>query len=110
MSEETAVPEITDESFDNECGEGYCLVDFYATWCPHCKSFRPKFEQAAADYDGPVTFLAANVEDAGDKAKSFGIRSIPSLVLLNEGELVDSHVGGMEPAELQQWLADNTSG
>jgi thioredoxin 1 len=111
MSENASpVKEVTDETFGAETGgEGYCLVDFYATWCPHCKAFRPKFEQVASEFEGPVTFVAADVNECGGQAKVFGIRSIPSLVLLKSGQTVDTHVGGMEPDALKTWLKEKTA-
>ena len=60
MAEDSAVVEVTDESFDQEVRQqdNYCVVDFYATWCPHCRAFRPTLEQVAGDYSGPVKFCA----------------------------------------------------
>lgn len=101
-----AVRELTDETFETETSQapGPCVVDFYATWCPHCKAFRPTFEQVAADYTSAVRFYAADVEKCSDAAGKFGIRSIPTVVLVSGGEKVDSHVGGMSAEAFREWL------
>ena len=103
---ESKVQEIAGGEFEAAAGQapGYTVVDFYATWCPHCKSFRPTFEEVAGSYAKPVKFCAADVEQHGDAARKYGVRSIPTVVLLKDGEQVDIHVGGMQAAQLVEWL------
>ena len=108
-TEAEVVQELTEESFEGEAKQpGWCLVDFYASWCPHCRAFRPNYEQTAADCELPVKFFAADVEKCREAARQFGVMSIPTLVLLRDGEKVDTHVGGMGVPELQAWLQEKT--
>lgn len=104
-TETEGVQELTEESFEGEAKQpGWCLVDFYASWCPHCRAFRPHYEEVAAGCELPVKFFAADVEQCRAAAQQFGVMSIPTLVLLHDGEQVDKHVGGMQPAQLREWL------
>jgi thioredoxin len=106
---EAGVPELTDETFEAEAKqEGWCLVDFYAIWCPHCRAFRPVLEEVAAGFGGPVKFFAANVEACREAAEQYGVMSIPTLVLLRDGQQVELHVGGMGAGQLADWLKGKT--
>lgn len=107
-----AVRELTDETFEAEAAQppGLCVVDFYAAWCPHCRAFRPTFEQVAANYPGALRFCAADVEKCRQAAARFGIRSIPTVVLLSQGEKVDARVGGMSAEALREWLDRHSEG
>ena len=110
-TEEGKIPELTDDNFDAEAkGAGWCLVDFYAAWCPHCRAFRPTLEEVAAGFAGPVKFVAADVENCRTAAEAYGVMSIPTLVLLRDGAQVDLHVGGMAGPQLAEWLAEKTVG
>lgn len=108
---DSAVQELTDETFESEAKgkPGWCVVDFYATWCPHCKAFRPTFEEVAAQYAGPVRFYAADVEQCEEAASECQIRSIPTVVLFRDGERVDTHIGGMTGPALTAWLEEKAA-
>lgn len=108
---ESAVQELTDETYESEAkaGTGWAVVDFYATWCPHCKAFRPVYEEVAGGYEGPVRFYAADVEKCEEAAAECKVRSIPTIVLLRNGEMVETHVGGMTNSALSAWLEEKTA-
>ncbi len=102
-----AVLEVNDEQFEAIAAEpGWVVVDFFATWCPHCKAFRPRFDQAAASYQGPVRFLACDVDQCEQVSARFNIRSLPTVVLLRDGEKQDMKVGMMGAGQLTAWLDD----
>jgi len=69
------------------------VVDFWATWCVPCKMMAPIFERVSRQFKGQANFLKVNTEDLGAISNSFGIRSIPTMVILLNSEVVDSHVG-----------------
>lgn len=69
------------------------FVDAYADWCGPCKMFAPIFEEAAATYD--AAFLKLDVESNPRTATRYGIRSIPTLLVFRNGELVDQVAGAM---------------
>ena len=108
---DSAVHELTDESFESEAKEqpGWCVVDFYASWCPHCKAFRPTFEEVAAEYAGPLRFFAADVEQCEEAAAECSIRSIPTVIIFHNGEKVDTHIGGMTRPDLCSWLEEKAT-
>jgi|LSQX01.1.fsa_nt_gb thioredoxin len=108
-TEERKLVELADDSCEREVkGEGWRLVEFYSQWCPHCRAFRPTLERVASEYTGPVGFYAADVEHCREAAERLGIMSIPTLVLLRDGEQVEMHVGGMGASELVEWLKEKT--
>ena len=69
------------------------LVDFWAEWCGPCRMLAPTFEKLAAKYGNEVTFAKVDVDELPDVASKFGIRSIPTLLLLREGKVVEQWVG-----------------
>ncbi|HEY3398878.1 MAG TPA: thioredoxin family protein [Armatimonadota bacterium] len=102
----SAVQELSEETFNARTAETpACVVDFYATWCPHCRAFRPVYEEVAGACDTPVTFYAADVEKCEEAAGRFNVRSIPTVVILKDGQPVDTHIGAMTPEALREWVA-----
>ncbi len=69
------------------------LVDFWADWCGPCKITKPHFAAAAESYVDRVTFCSVDTERARDVAAAFGIRSLPTIAVLLDGEVVDVHIG-----------------
>ncbi len=80
------------------------LVDFWAEWCGPCKMLAPVLEEAAGDYAGRVRFVKLNVDESPASAAKFKIRSIPTLLLFIEGEVVASKVGAVSPGHLRAFL------
>jgi len=69
------------------------IIDFWAEWCAPCKATAPAFAAAAEQYGEQVHFCKVNTEKAQSLAREFNIRSIPTLVMMHEGEVVDVHIG-----------------
>lgn len=69
------------------------LLDFYADWCGPCKVMAPVIEGIAKDYVGKVTVEEIDVDQNQERASSFGIQSIPTLVFLKDGKEVDRTIG-----------------
>lgn len=69
------------------------LVDFWAEWCPPCRMLAPTFEKLAANYGHQISFAKVNVDELPEVAYQYGIRSIPTLLLLCEGEVLEELVG-----------------
>ena len=69
------------------------FVDFWAEWCGPCRMVGPVVEELANDYDGKVKFVKVNVDEANELASKYNIFSIPTLILLNKGEIVSQQVG-----------------
>ena len=94
---------LSDSNFDESVIKSSTpvLVDFWAEWCGPCRMIAPTVEALAADYAGKVTVGKVNVDDNPNTAMRFGIRSIPTLLLFKDGEVVDSIVGLADQARLQ---------
>jgi thioredoxin 1 len=88
-----AITHATDQSFTNETGSGTVLVDFWATWCGPCKMIAPVLEELDADMGDKVKIVKVDVDENQETAGKFGIMSIPTLLVLKDGEVVDKVVG-----------------
>lgn len=69
------------------------FVDFWAEWCGPCRMVGPVVEELAKDYEGKVEFVKVNVDEANELAAKYNIFSIPTLMLLNKGQVVAQQVG-----------------
>jgi thioredoxin 1 len=80
------------------------LVDFWAEWCPPCRLLAPTFERLAANYGDEISFAKVDVDELPEVASQYGIRSIPTLLLLHEGEVVEEIVGPRSYQDLARIL------
>lgn len=83
------------------------VVDFWAEWCGPCKAMAPAFERVAADLEPDVRFLKVDTEAAPDLSTSYNIRSIPTLMLFQGGNVKARHSGAMDAATLRRWVLEN---
>jgi thioredoxin 1 len=80
------------------------LVDFWAEWCGPCKMIAPILEEAADRYEGTIRIAKLNVDENASSAAKFNIRSIPTLLLFNKGEVVARKVGAVSQSHLRAFL------
>src|SRR3569623_1426215 len=80
------------------------LVDFWATWCGPCKVIGPILEKLEADYAGRFKLVKINSNQEQQLAAAFGIRSIPTVILLMNGQPVDGFMGAMPEGQIRQFL------
>ncbi len=80
------------------------LVDFWASWCGPCKAMAPAFEQAARALESKVRFAKINTDDEQQVAQSYNIRSIPTMILFDDGREVARHSGAMSAGDIQHWV------
>ena len=94
---------ITSENFESlKNGEQPLVVDFWATWCGPCRAIAPFVAELAEEYDGKVVVGKCDVEANDDIAMKYGIRNIPTLLFIKNGEVVDRLVGGQSKAAIQK--------
>lgn len=99
--------EFTDNNFQNEVidNKGLVLVDFWAEWCGPCRMIGPIIEELAKE-STDVKIGKVNVDSNQNVAMKYGVRSIPTLLFLKDGEEVHRHVGVTSKAVLQQKIAE----
>lgn len=97
--------ELTDNNFEEVIASGKpVLVDFWAEWCGPCKMIGPVVEEIASDFDGKAVVGKLNVDFNPNISAKFGIRSIPTLLFFNNGQLVDKQIGVVGKADLVRKL------
>ena len=86
---------LTKDNFEKEVTESdkAVLIDFWATWCGPCKMIAPIIEQIAEEYSDEIKVGKVNVDDEPSLAAKFGITSIPTLLVIKNGEVVKTSVG-----------------
>jgi len=96
------VKKVTEKEFKNELN-GIVLVDFYADWCGPCKMVSPIIEELSNTMKN-VGFAKVNVDEEMNLASTYGVRSIPTLVLYKDGKEVDRKIGFAPKQDLMKWI------
>ena len=101
-----SVIELTDNDFQRfvQNNDMPIVVDFWATWCGPCQNFAPVFQQVSQQYIDKIRFVKVNTELAQQTSSTYGIRSIPSLLLFKGGKEVTRQAGAMDQTNLVRWL------
>ena len=90
---------LTSENFDEETGSGRVLVDCWATWCGPCKMLGPIIDELAEEFAGRAKVCKVDVDNNKDIARRFKVMSIPTVIILENGEEINRLVGVKEKEE-----------
>ena len=87
------ITELKEKDFDDFTKEGLALVDVWAPWCVSCKQISPIVDQLSIDFIGRVSVGKLNADECYETITKLGIRSIPTLLLYRNGEIIDKSIG-----------------
>ncbi len=94
---------LKNENFKEEIQTGTVLVDFYADWCGPCKMLGPVIEELSKENPG-LSIIKVNVDEHEDLAREYAVMSIPTLLLIQDGQVVKKQVGFVPKEVLSSWI------
>jgi thioredoxin 1 len=97
---------LTEQTFDETLSthEGVMMVDFWAEWCGPCRAIAPVLDDLARESAGKVTLAKVNVDENPGLAARYGIRSIPTILLVKQGKVADQVIGAVPRAKIKEKL------
>jgi thioredoxin 1 len=100
---------LTEASFDAVLGKHteLLMVDFWAEWCAPCRAIAPTLEELVREGNGSVTLAKVNVDEQPALAARYGIRSIPTILFVKGGKVMDQVIGAVPKAQLKKKLDAN---
>ena len=101
--------DVTDGDFDAEVLQSNIpvLVDFWASWCGPCKALSPVLTEIANQYEGKVKIVKVNVDENTQTPQKYGVRGIPTLLLVKGGAVTATKVGALNKAQLTSFVDSN---
>ncbi len=95
---------INENNFERETKSGLVLVDFFATWCGPCQRLSPVLEDIQEDFEGKAKFFKLDIDESRALARKFSVMSVPTMIVLKDGNLVDRMIGYMSPEDIKNKL------
>lgn len=104
-----ATIKVTDDSFETDIinSDLPVLVDFWAEYCGPCIQMAPALEEVAGELQGKVKVAKVNIADEPEHAAKYHIRSIPTLMMFKDGQVVATRPGAMSKSKLAEWVSEH---
>ncbi len=98
--------EVTDEDFEQTIANSKIpvLVDFWAEWCGPCRLLTPIIEELSLELDGKIKVVKMDIQNNPDTPSKLGVRSIPTLMLFNDGKVIGTKIGAVAKEVIIDWL------
>ena len=98
--------QVNDSNFDQEVLQSSqpVLVDFWAEWCGPCRALGPSLDALAQEKGDSLKVVKVNIDESPNAPSKYGVRSIPTLLIFKNGEVVAQTVGSMAKSDLVKWV------
>ena len=104
-----AVNHASDAEFESKVinAQTPVLVDFWAEWCAPCKQIAPILDELSEEYAGKLTIVKVNIDDNPEAPTTYGVRSIPTMILFQDGQATATKIGAAAKSQIKNWLDEN---
>ncbi|MCF6767036.1 thioredoxin [Thiotrichales bacterium 19S11-10] len=101
--------DVTDQTFEKEVIQSDIpvIVDYWAEWCGPCKMISPVFKEISENYSDKIKFVKVNVDDNPESPTRYGVRGIPTLMIIKDGVVEATKVGAMSKQQLIAFIESN---